>query len=1164
MRNDKLFFRPPFKVGIRAQLTALVSIVALLSLTVLAIITGIYFTSNYKSLRLDRLYIAAQLKSSQLDQNLNYLYYQARWLATQDTLETALANYVAGNKSAENWEDIGEVIQKFLGSSNLFSVAVLYDSQFDLVLAETNNGTGDLIPKDVMDKLLPLDGDEPLPASLENTGILTDPVINDTYYLMSMSLPIFANPSIVLSEERVYGYITIIMSAEGLQTVFNDTTALERSSVSIVSAVYNNETKLSGYHFVFPPQYLPGSFVNETFPLKNDSFLSSALRQGKGGSLQNTPFFVDNHLAVGYSPCTFDLVNWVAVVTQARSEFLSPVTKITKIIAGTVVGIGVFVCLITFPIAHWAVKPIVRLQKATELITEGRGLRQTSSLSRTSSLKGHPLSSGLPSLSSESSTNYEKAPLQPMDSGSDGNIASNGSLNHDLFRHISANNESDRHSKESRRLTTSANLAEARLPTYRRLFLDELSNLTDTFNTMTDALDEHYALLEDRVRARTKQLEAAKIEAEAANEAKTVFIANISHELRTPLNGILGMTAISMEENDISKIQSSLKLIFRSGELLLHILTELLTFSKNVLQRTKLEKRNFCLTDVALQIKSIFNKVAKDQHVKLTILLSPNIIRTMILWGDSNRIIQVVMNLVSNALKFTPVDGEVDVNIKLLGEYDEDRSKKANYKAVYVKEGTELENTEPLIISPIERISPGLSKVKKSSFKKGYNSVQSIGVDENESSGQDSEPSDRNDKPVESHPSDLEVGSIISQSTSSYDDAIFNSQFQKETNLYDDSTEDSGIELSVSKKWVFSIEVKDTGPGIDQALHDSVFEPFVQGDQTLSRQYGGTGLGLSICRQLATMMHGTMLLESKLGVGSKFTFMVPLLQTKELKIDDPKTAFDDEFNAFSRKNRKVKFKMSQSRKNSKSSNSFATLGNSSSKPTDNVESTSNASAIPDTRNLNIKPNESSERRSEISTLSTQNTGERKTSNNGSKGPYDRPFLQSTGTATSSMSVPQVDSKSASTNSSVANMKSTNNNVTDNSGTNEKAALRILVAEDNHVNQEVIRRMLNLEGITNVDLACDGQEAFDKVKELVSKGEHYDMLFMDVQMPKVDGLLSTRLIRNDLKYKYPIVALTAFADDSNIKECLEAGMDGFLSKPIKRSKLKTILSNFTKG
>ncbi|RCK66557.1 hypothetical protein Cantr_03602 [Candida viswanathii] len=77
------------------------------------------------------------------------------------------------------------------------------------------------------------------------------------------------------------------------------------------------------------------------------------------------------------------------------------------------------------------------------------------------------------------------------------------------------------------------------------------------------------------------------------------------------------------------------------------------------------------------------------------------------------------------------------------------------------------------------------------------------------------------------------------------------------------------------KVWVIQMEVTDTGPGIEPAMQDKVFEPFVQGDQTLSRSYGGTGLGLSICRQLATMMKGTLTLKSTIGKGSTFTLTLP-------------------------------------------------------------------------------------------------------------------------------------------------------------------------------------------------------------------------------------------------------------------------------------------------
>lgn len=143
------------------------------------------------------------------------------------------------------------------------------------------------------------------------------------------------------------------------------------------------------------------------------------------------------------------------------------------------------------------------------------------------------------------------------------------------------------------------------------------------------------------------------------------------------------MTSIAMEEEDPNVIHDSLKLIHRSGELLLHILTELLTYSKNTLNRSKLEKSNFQILEIVYQVRSIFNKLAHDQRVNFKILVKPNIFRKLIIYGDSNRIIQIVMNLVSNSLKFTPVDGSVSVSFKLLGEYDHERSKNWIIKSLY-------------------------------------------------------------------------------------------------------------------------------------------------------------------------------------------------------------------------------------------------------------------------------------------------------------------------------------------------------------------------------------------------------------------------------------------------------------------------------------------------
>lgn len=121
-------------------------------------------------------------------------------------------------------------------------------------------------------------------------------------------------------------------------------------------------------------------------------------------------------------------------------------------------------------------------------------------------------------------------------------------------------------------------------------------------------------------------------------------------------------------------------------------------------------------------------------------------------------------------------------------------------------------------------------------------------------------------------------------------------------------------------------------------------------------------------------------------------------------------------------------------------------------------------------------------------------------------------------------------------------------------------LRVLVADDNSTNIEVVSRMLKLEDVYDVTIAKDGQEAYDLVKATFEKNEAYDVIFMDVQMPNLDGLQSTRLIR-EMGYTSPIVALTAFSEESNVKECIDSGMDEFLAKPIRRPALKQMLKKF---
>ena len=127
-------------------------------------------------------------------------------------------------------------------------------------------------------------------------------------------------------------------------------------------------------------------------------------------------------------------------------------------------------------------------------------------------------------------------------------------------------------------------------------------------------------------------------------------------------------------------------------------------------------------------------------------------------------------------------------------------------------------------------------------------------------------------------------------------------------------------------------------------------------------------------------------------------------------------------------------------------------------------------------------------------------------------------------------------------------------------TRSSAKPHILVAEDNKVNQEVIMRMLKLESMTEVTLAEDGLQAVDKIRESMVNNETYSLIFMDIQMPNMDGIQATKEIR-EMGFKGSIVALTAFDHESNRDACWQAGVDEFMGKPVKRKILRETLQKF---
>lgn len=1239
-----------FKIGIRSQLLLLVTFASLFSLFILAVVCGVYFSNNLTDLRADRLEVISQLKTSQVTQAINYLIYQIYWMTTKDAITTPLSTSRAGNNSELVFLEAQVSLDQFLTNSETFAAARLYNLDLEIVAESFNNASSVSVP--ALDYLYPLQQNLSVPNGLSSltNGIssyyFTGPVSNnsdaDSVYFVGITYPVYANTSIILNQPSVAGYLSVITNANNIQAAVNDTTTTELPTddyiVLAVQPVFASKSslygdgedsasgvqELVGFQAVFPLKS-GGVDTNRVYNINSSLAIKEALTKESGSSTKKKNISGDG-VALGFSRLAVDTnTYWSIIIEQKLSKFNAPIQKFTNIIIGLSFGIGAFVFLITFPMTILFIRPITKLKDATEAITRSKREREKEKEMELNSQGGHMASA------------QDSSPPPPYYSTLirrfNGTAGSNLKEKHGAS-YTKLNSKPNTLKKDNRNSVISAGTGGSgsvyssgiRLPSRiedsKKFFKDELTELTEAFNIMREELEKQYVHLEDRVKSRTKELEASKIEAEAANEAKTVFIANISHELRTPLNGILGMTSIAMDEDDTSRIKDSLKLINRSGELLLHILTELLTYSKNTLNRSKLEKSSFQILEIVYQVQSIFSKLANDQRVFFKILVKPNSLRRLILHGDSNRIIQVVMNLVSNSLKFTPVDGRVDVSFKLLGEYDTVRSRAANYDAVYVKGHQHAADFRPKhkhnasnnddncsFISSLDddnndndatsivtysttkyqdvvfesqfkgenKPLPTIPSEDGSNLSQHSNALPSIpadsnnGIDSSNSSGYSDLPTvpPKDDIPLsrlQTAPTKLlpppnmrESSTTTNVSATTKRPSI--SSASSSLNSHEYVKDDKAYKIknfNKSKPWVLQIEVSDTGPGIEPALQEKVFEPFIQGDQTLSRSYGGTGLGLAICRQLARMMHGTLTLKSTLGVGSTFIFTVPLPQVGEIMVpdEDMPDFCEDQFNPKARINRKVAFAFdnspSSSTVNKTSTNGEVTdtepkgspfadpIAKSSPNKSKASSSTSASSRAP-------APKFNIEKLGTFKPNSEDSGGSSESGQSGKRNPfYEKPHLitrSSTGTANSSNNSDRLDVGSRLLLDNLSHLK-------------------ILVAEDNLVNQEVIKRMLLLEGFSNITMASNGAEAVDSVKKSIEDEDVFDLIFMDVQMPKIDGLLATRMIRSNLHFDAPIIALTAFADESNAKECLNNGMSGFLAKPIRRTNLRKIITEFS--